>query len=646
MLVAAPMLKRRFGHIAVLVLSIIWSLAVHAAEAPYVVVILVDGARGDLVHELAAAGKLPNIQKLFIDGGLDVEHATTVFPTTSTNAYQSFMTGLFPGHAGIPYLARFSRSEKKSIEYLSLKGVKILNADLLNWYQLNDPDIPYRTAQSSLFDELGDLHTSSIYATFQRDTTIQKPYIPFRAAWNTFVLGNHEALDELAYQQLTRIFEGPQDKIPHLNFVALLSTDVLAHLEGSHAPRVLNHFETIDRMIGDFETLLTKRGLADKTYIVLVGDHGNHDISERSYLRERLIKQGVAIRSRHIRPPYELAINARGVSCAIISVAGPSGWKTDPSLDDLRQVPTLKKGDMDLIDYLRNQPETDLLLVRNNMHHVRIFSASSESEITQFWSSGRFWYSYRVLNGTDPMHYMDDPKISRIMTAQTPLTADQWLPLTATKEYGDAIVQIGQIFTDGRVGDMIIIPKKEWVFRHEKANTHGSISQDDMHIPIMIHGPTIAPQKIPYGRSVDVMPTILSWFGRKIPQSDGQNLLRPRPVPTRAEVLLATRELAAITHPHHARSHPSGEGKRHSAQLSTEFEVRKARVTKLNSLSDRCQTKKVEDRLTRPDRPKKMRISTCEVVDLALKTAYEDLQRLEFVRGKPVESPTTADKTH
>lgn len=613
---------RRWLYFTVFALSIIWSPSARATEDPYVVILLIDGARGDLVHELAADGRLPNVKKLFIDGGLDVEHATTVFPTTSTNAYQSFMTGLFPGHAGIPYLARFSRSEKESIEYLSLKGIKVMNADLLNWYQLNDPDIPFRTTQGSLFDELGDLRTASIYATFQRGATIQKPYIPLHAAWDTFVIGDHEGIDALTARELQDLFKGPPDQIPHLNLVAFLSTDILAHQEGARSPRLMTHYETLDRMIGEFWDLVTRRGLADKTYLVLVGDHGNHDISERSYLRERLIRHGVAIRSRHMRPPYELAINARGVSCAIISVAGPAGWKSDPTLEDLRHVPTRKKGDMDLIDYLRKQPETDLLLVRNNRHHVRIFSATSESEVTQFWSGGRFWYSYRVLNGTDPLHYMDDPKLARLITTPTPLTADQWLPLTATQQYGDAIVQIGQIFTDGRVGDMMIVPKREWVFRHEKANTHGSLLQDDIHIPIMMHGPTITPQKIPYGRSVDVMPTILSWFGRKIPQSDGQDLLQPRPRPTREESRLAAMELAVITGTplRTGAPLPVGEGAR-----------RQARVAKLESLTQHCRTQKVEDRLTRPDRPRKMRTSTCEVVDLALKTAYEDLQRLDAI---------------
>ncbi len=681
------MKKHRWIRIATISLSIIWSFGAWATDDPYVVIFLVDGARGDLIHELAAQGRLPHIKELFIDGGLDVEHATTVFPTTSTNAYQSFMTGLFPGHAGIPYLARFSRHDKESVEYLSLKGIKILNADLLNWYQLNDPDIPFRTTQASLFDTLGDLRTSSIYATFQRGATVQKPFFPLRAAWDTFVLGDHEALDKLAYKDIRRLFSKPQEQIPHLNLVALLAIDILAHQEGARAPRVLDHFETLDRMIGDFWDLLNRRGLANKTYLVLVGDHGNHDISERSYLRERLIRHGVAIRSRHMRPPYELAINARGVSCAILSVAGPDGWKSSPTLEDFRHVPihkrnqprsgvegeapyspacrqaglpiegallapitnpTRKKGDMDLIEYLRRQPETDLLLVHNDSHHVRIFGANGESEVTQFWSGGRFWYGYRILNGPDPLHYTDDPRLARIAATHTPLTADQWLPLTATKEYGDAIVQIGQIFTDGRVGDMMIVPKHNWVFRHEKANTHGGLSQDDIHIPIMMHGPTITPQKIPFGRSVDVMPTILSWFGRDIPLSDGRHLLRPRSMPTHEEAVLAARELAVLTSPHPIlrrwRTGTEGEGKTRGGLLSAEFKTRTARIAKLEGLAGRCRAKRPEDRLTRPDRPKKMRASTCEVVDLALKTAYGDLQRLKVIRGGPVETQPTVSE--
>lgn len=605
--------------------------------APYVVILLIDGARSDIVHELAAQGKLPNIQKLFLDGGLDVTHGTTVFPTTSTNAYQSFMTGLFPGHAGIPYLARYSRAEKESVEYLSLKGIKIMNADLLNWYQLNDPQFSYQVTQGSLFDHLNNLGTASIYATFNRDATVQTPQLPLRAAWNTFVLHDHEMLDVLAYKKLKKIYDGPIDTVPHLSFVALLAVDVLAHQEGAHAPRLLNHYTAIDRMIGDFWALLEKRGLADKTYLVLVGDHGNHDISERSYLRERLIKEGVAIRSRHMRPPYELAINARGVSCAIIAVAGQNGWKSYPTLDDLRRVPTRKGNELDLIHYLRHQPETDLLLVRNGNHHVRIFNENSEAEVTRVWSSGKYWYSYRVLNGGDPLKYTEDLQLKPLIANNTPLTAAQWLPLTAKKEYGDAIVQIGQIFTDGRVGDMMIVPKPNWVFRHEKASTHGGLSQEDIHIPIMMHGPGIAPQKMTYGRSVDVMPTILAWFGKTTPHRDGQDLFHPDPSPSRAETELARQEMRLLNgHTPVARNGVP------QSLLAQEAALRQDRVTKLATLTERCTQRrpKPEDRLTKPDRRKKIRVSTCEVVDLAAKTAYEDLQRLKAIH-KPQETHAT-----
>ncbi len=628
------MTHRYWTSIFALLFIMVGTSAARAATdtPPYVVTLLIDGARSDLIHQLAAEGKLPNIQKLFMDGGLDVVQGLTVFPTTSTNAYQSFLTGLFPGHAGIPYLARFSRNEHESIEYLSLKGIKIMNADFFNLQQLNDPQAPFSLTQGSLFDHLEPLKTTSIYSTFRRSANHHFPGIPFRAAWDTFVLGDHEMLDTLAYAQLEKLYKGPIDDIPHFSWVALLAVDVLSHQEGSHSPRVLQEFVAIDRMIGDFWDLVTKRGLADKTYIVVVGDHGNHDISERSYLRERMIKQGISIRSRHMRPPYELAINARGVSCAIISVAGPDGWKSYPSLDDLRHVPTKKKKDIDLIDYLRHQPETELLLVRNGNHHIRIFNENSESEITRVWSGGQYWYSYRILNGVDPLHYTDDPKLKPLITKDIPLTTAQWLPLTADKSYGDAIVQVGQIFTDGRVGDLIIVPHQNWVFRHEKADTHGSLSQDDIHIPILMHGPGITPQKIHYGRSVDVMPTILSWFGKTTTHRDGQNLLAPDAPPNPAQTELARQEIRILN------SETVPDPPVPDTLLAAERALRQERVAKLSNLLNRCTNpkRKPEDRLTRPDRVKKMRVSTCEVIDLAYKTAYEDLQRLKAVRGSTV----------
>ena len=52
-----------------------------AERESYGLVIVVDGARGDMWKKLADEGKLPNTKRLFQDEGVWVEHASSVFPT-------------------------------------------------------------------------------------------------------------------------------------------------------------------------------------------------------------------------------------------------------------------------------------------------------------------------------------------------------------------------------------------------------------------------------------------------------------------------------------------------------------------------------------------------------------------------------------
>ncbi len=144
----------------------------------------------------------------------------------------------------------------------------------------------------------------------------------------------------------------------------------------------------------------------------------------------------------------------------------------------------------------------------------------------------------------------------------------------------------------------------------------------------MMHGPKIAPQKIPYARSVDVMPTILAWFGKTSPHHDGHNLLQPVTLPTASATQFAALETRYINNSGHTHD-------QHRPHVATQNEMalRTARVKKLEELHQRCQHK-TEDRLTHEDRPNRLRTATCEVVDLALKTAYGDKQRMQTIQNQ------------
>jgi arylsulfatase A-like enzyme len=88
------------------------------------------------------------------------------------------------------------------------------------------------------------------------------------------------------------------------------------------------------------------------------------------------------------------------------------------------------------------------------------------------------------------------------------------------EEYPDAVIQLSQIFHDGRAGDLFVIPKSEWGFRKAKAATHGSIIFDDMRVPMLISGPTVPAGKFGVIRSCDIYPLLLKWFGINVPKNN------------------------------------------------------------------------------------------------------------------------------
>src|SRR2546428_7524106 len=65
------------------------------------VLVLIDGARCDVLRELLGRGDLPNLARWVIEpGGLST--GTTVFPSTTGVAYIPFLFGRYPGSVGIP----------------------------------------------------------------------------------------------------------------------------------------------------------------------------------------------------------------------------------------------------------------------------------------------------------------------------------------------------------------------------------------------------------------------------------------------------------------------------------------------------------------------------------------------------------------
>ncbi len=87
-----------------------------------VVVFYIDGLRPDVVQEMAAMGHLPNINRLFVEGGVWMSNAFTGFPSDTITSNGTMWTGCFSDRHGLKGQVSFSRRTLESKSYLDLLG--------------------------------------------------------------------------------------------------------------------------------------------------------------------------------------------------------------------------------------------------------------------------------------------------------------------------------------------------------------------------------------------------------------------------------------------------------------------------------------------------------------------------------------------
>lgn len=519
------------SHIFILLFALLLipvkSLAVEA-EAPrpaindtYVVFLIIDGTNRDFFYEQLDSGAFPFLKSELVDKGAVFKDATTVYPSASTGAYQSFMTGLFPGEAGIPYLGWFDRTMSKPIEYLSASGYKHINHDFLNWRVLVDPDMPGFQNESTIFEKLRDEPSAAIYSEFYRGVKTQKPLIPIAGLWSTFISRRSGELDYYAWEDIYEQFDLPMERIPRMTLAGLYSSDEYGHEDGAKSEYVKLALQQTEGFLKKFVGQLKKRDIYEKTHIIVTADHGMHPIKGTFDLLEYLKKSGFDIVNQNSHAKNSnVYVCARGVSSAQIYIRGDGSWEKRPSFEAMRNLRAKNGTVLDIVESLRSQDAVDLVIVRNGHHRAEVFSKDGHGTIVWERIGKTDWYGYYPDPKTaDPLKYSDNKELSSLIGGGM-RGISAWGEPSAKMDYPDAVVQLSQIFRDGRAGD-ILVSSRDWSFSRTKEATHGSMTPGSMQFPILMKGPSVKKGEYGFIRSVDLYPTILDWFG--IPHDDNHH---------------------------------------------------------------------------------------------------------------------------
>lgn len=262
-----------------------------------VVVFYVDGLRPDVVREMCAMGHLPNINRVFVEGGTWLSHAYTAFPSDTITSNGTMWTGCFSDRHGLKGQVRFSRRSLYSESYLeplgphrsasllAPRGIEGLVSDAaeatLDWTAGRDtarrwsgarqsgiPPLPQHLATRGQTWGTGILPmmTEVPPVLWTRSLIRQMPYLHAHEAWKYIDDANtHYAVNHL--------LSGDQP----VTILWLPETDSISHKQSRGQFGVTRRtIAETDILIGHVVERLQALGRLEQTYLMLVSDHGHH----------------------------------------------------------------------------------------------------------------------------------------------------------------------------------------------------------------------------------------------------------------------------------------------------------------------------------------------------------------------------------
>lgn len=490
----------------------------------YVLLLILDGARADVIYEAAAAGKLPNMKEHIFDRGSKVRTAITTFPSVTTSGHQSFLTGLFPGHSGITGLDWFDRSSGRVTDYLTF-DVLAIREDLLNKQGPHHPDELFAQPDNLLYD-LEGLPLGAVYEPFHMDIPGASPTHPFfRPAWY-FITHDSTGLTTDASARIKALYDQPAAQIPRFVMGTFLGHDVAQHHFGSGSPEIEKELAIEDRELGAIVELMKEAGIWDKTYIVLGSDHGQHRTGKFVSIPKLLRDSGLRPRGFYAAKVNTFASQI-AITSANIYLNKGNDWRDPVSLEDLRNFPNADGERIDLVGTIVENKAIEFALVPEAPDGVHVFSAGGHGIITRRSFNGVDYFSYAV-EGKDPLGYHAIPSLVSWVNDGRFHAGDDWGVATADSLYPDAPTQLVQLFDGDRAGDLVVTAREGFHFRlRGYKSSHGGMGREDMVVPLVISGPDVARGvELPFARTADVYPTLRRIFGMDVNPSriDGRPL--------------------------------------------------------------------------------------------------------------------------
>lgn len=480
-----------------------------------VVLMFVDGMRPALVDRMLAAGELPNLQRLFVAGGVVATHGIAALPPITYPNAATLITGLLPGQHGIVGNTWFDRYSAELREY-----------DTVGTYRASNGDISVPT----LFDYLDRDVTVVHQAHTRRHAAVVDDHELLSGL--DWLLGRWESVDARVGRSLPEVAETARrvGRWPRLTMLYFPGLDEVGHEIGPASVRYKRALQNIDAQVGRVVRTMEANRPADEVYFVVVTDHGQTPIPrphrvdlddwiERQRPRKWLpfddLHGGYTLRWQVLKH-FDAVLIVGVPRRAVIHLRGPAHWYERPSVAEVEAF--VAGGARELP--LTAAPGVDLICYRDGDDRVVVQRGEARWAVTRrVTATGESEYAYQPVDGgraedrSDPLGYGGDARLAAL-TAAGFHDAEAWLAASYAMRYPDFVPQVAELFRSPRAGDIVLFARESWGFADDEPGGHGAAVAEDMCVRYFFRGPTWpAGGQAEFVRLADITPTILDALG-------------------------------------------------------------------------------------------------------------------------------------
>jgi len=493
-----------------------------ARPNPRVVLFFVDGLDRTSFRQWVAEGALPNIKRYIVDRGTEVQSAVSCLPSITYANTASFLTGRRPGHHGVIANKWFDRKRMFYQDYRYGESYRRINDDVTG---------------PTIYELLPDRYTVSIQSPLTRG--VKRTYyndITASITWWLGLLDWTDRLIPLRFEEIAQeVSADPKGCWPSFVHAYLLAVDEYGHRYGPHHWGYKYAVQNADQQVGRICGGLERVGLLATTTLVFVSDHGMTPIArdKRLYVGKELARQfgrrspkgswlelatDYEERRRYLDQFDTLTTAGAGRKCAIY-LRFAQRWPERPANVEAATTYSLAAAEAGqdptgptvaaMVRWLARQPAVLIATVPVGPDEVALHGAAGVATVTRKGSGTAATYRYTIREGTDPLGYQAHGSSKQLMDGGYH-TADDWFEATLGTDAPDIPGQICDMFDSIRAGEIMLFAARGCGFSYLENAGHGSITADDMFVPMVWAGPGIAVGgKVERARTCDVMPTIL-----------------------------------------------------------------------------------------------------------------------------------------